>query len=369
MTGGVATRGLACLGLLTVLAAAEVRADTPLFESHAIIDLAIPLDFKTLCRPRETPDCDYTPTTLDYIDEHGVEQSIAIEVKIRGGWRSLARNCSAPLLFIRFNETETADTPFQGQSVLPLTTHCGQGLSIEESKVRQTRSTWEQYLLKEYLAHELYNVITGVSIHARLVRMTYPNPDKPGRKIENYAFFTEHFESVARRNGYELLPRGEFNPEKLDLHAASRVALFQFMIGNTDWSIVRERNIALLQKPDDGQVPLPYDFDMSGLVNAHYAGPPPSLPIDEVLERYYLGFCGPEAGLDTLFAHYLSKQNDLLATAESIPGLNRKSQKTTRQFLMDFFEVLHSEDLRTEQIVNHCQPWPPGLTDHTSLLD
>jgi len=369
LIGGVVTRVRACLCLFAALAAAQVHADTLLFESHAIMDLAIPLDFGTLCRPRKTPDCDYTPTTLDYIDEHGVEQSIPIEVKIRGGWRSLSRNCSAPLLFIRFDEAETADTPFQGQSLLPLTTHCGQGLSIEEFKVRQTRSTWEQYLLKEYLAHELYNVITGVSLHARLVRMTYPNPDKPGRKIRNYAFFTEHFESVARRNGDELLPRGEFKHEKLDLHAASRVALFQFMIGNTDWSIVRERNITLLQKPDGGQVPLPFDFDMSGLVDAHYAGPPPSLPIDEVQERYYLGFCGPEAGLDALFALYLSKQEDLLATAKSIPGLNRKSLKSTRRFLEEFFRILQSEDLMTEQIVNHCQPWPPGPTDHTSVLD
>jgi len=322
-----------------------------------------------LCRPRETPDCDYTSTVLEYVDEHGKKQSLPVEIKIRGGWRSLERNCSAPLLFIRFDPKDTADTPFQNQSVLPLTTHCGQGLSIEATRFRQYQSDWEQNLLKEYLVHRLYNVITLVSLDARLVRMTYPNPEKPDRKIVNYAFFTEHFESVAARTGAEVLSRGSFDHTKLDRYAAERLALFQFMIGNTDWSIVRERNIVLLQKPDGSQVPLPYDFDMSGLVDAHYAGPPPSLPIDDVRERYYLGFCSPGVDMDGLFGFYLAKRKALLAMAHALPQIDRKSQKSIRKFLDEFFEVLESGDLRSEQIVNHCQPWPPGSTDHTSVLD
>jgi hypothetical protein len=334
-----------------------------------VLELSLPIDFRTLCRPRETPDCDYTPTVLQYVDEHGKQQSIPVELMIRGGWRSLARNCSAPLLFIRFDEAQIADTPFQGQSVLPLTTHCGQGLSISAAKIRQYRSTWEQNLLKEYLVHRLYNVITDVSLDARLVRMTYPNPNKPKRKIVNYAFFTEHFESVASRNDAVLLPRGSFDHEKLDQSSAARVALFQYMIGNTDWSIVRERNIALLQKTDGSQVPLPYDFDMSGLVDAEYAGPAPSLPIDDVRERYYLGFCRPADELAPLFTDYLDRQEALIDMVATSPELDRKSRKSTRKFLADFFDTLQSDQLRSEQILNHCQPWPPGPTDHTSILD
>ncbi len=341
-------------------------ADTPLFESHAVLNLTIPVDFSTLCRPRETPDCDYTQTVMEYVDEHGVMQSIPIGVKIRGGWRSLTRNCSAPLLFIRFDEKDTAETPFQGQSVLPLTTHCGKGLSIAESSVRQSRTTWEQYLLKEYLAHRLYNVITDVSLNARLVKMTYPNPKKPARKIRNYAFFTEHFESVAARNGFNLLPRGSFNPEKLSHDAAARLALFQFMIGNTDWSVSGERNIVLLGEPDGSQVPLPYDFDMAGLVDAHYAGPAPGLPIDEVQERHYLGYCEPETQLAPLFSDYLAKEDTLLKMPGTIPDLDRGSRKSSRRFLEEFFSVLASDELRTRQILDRCQPWPPDITDQNT---
>jgi hypothetical protein len=343
----------------------QVDAKSPLFSSHSVMELTIPLDFKTLCRPRETPDCDYTPTVLEYENDQGRKHSIPIEVRIRGGWRSLTKNCSAPLLFIRFSEQGTTGTPFEHQDLLPLTTHCGQGLSLESAhEAGQRHSTWEQYLLREYLVHRLYNVLTDFSLKARLVHMTYPNPDKPGRKIRNYAFFTEHFKSMAGRTSTELLPRGSFDAEILDARSADVHALFQFMIGNTDWSIVRQRNIILVRQADGTHVPAPYDFDMSGLVDAHYAGPAPGLPINDVRKRYYLGFCHPETNWDALFTTYLEKQATLQTLVADVPDLNKKSRKSVNRYLEKFFDILHSDEERTEHIVQACQTWPPSRIDH-----
>ncbi len=361
-------RLLICWSFLAI-ASADACAEAPLFSSHELMEISIPLDFKSLCRPREDPNCDYAPTTLEYLDGMGMVGSIPIEVIIRGGWRALAKNCSAPLLFIRFDKNSTLGTPFEGQTLLPLTTHCGQGLSVEAAKVRQRRSTWEQYLLKEYLAHRLYNEITEVSLGARLVRISYLNPDRPGRKVINYAFFTEHFASVAERSGHELKDRGQFNPGDLDLQAADLLALFQFMIGNTDWSIARERNITLLYAPDGTQVPLPYDFDMSGLVNAQYAGPAPGLPIDEVTKRYYLGYCHPGLDWIALSEHYLSRKMALQSLVNETPGLDNKSTKSTQRFLQGFFDILQSPKLREEKIARTCQPLPPSYTNHTTPWD
>jgi len=354
------SRFLASMCAIAGLAAGNVLADTLLFDSHDVLHLSIPVDFKTLCRPREDPDCDYTSTVLDYVDEHGVSQSLPIELKIRGGWRSLTKNCSAPLLFIRFDQETTGDTPFDGQSMLPLTTHCGQGLSIEAARSRVSPSQWEQYLLREYLAHLLYNEITDLSIKARLVRMTYPNPRKPRQKIVNYAFFTEHFESVASRNNAVVLDRHSFDAAKTDLQAANRVALYQFMIGNTDWSITSERNITLLQDEDGRQLPLPFDFDMSGLVNARYAGPSPDVPIDKVTERYFLGFCNPEANWKQLFNTFTSRQEALLASIDRVPDFDKNSIRASQRYLEKFFKVLHSEPDRNYEIIGRCQSWPPN---------
>jgi len=72
------------------------------------------------------------------------------------------------------------------------------------------------------------------------------------------------------------------------------VYIFQFLMGNTDWSIPAGHNIKMIKskKPLD-QLPyvIPYDFDNAGIVNANYAAPDETLPIKSVRERLYRGFC------------------------------------------------------------------------------
>ena len=343
-----------------------VHSGPPLFESNSLMDISLPVDFSSLCRPREDNECDFSPTEMCYTEAGGETRTIPVEIKVRGGWRSLTRNCSAPLLWVRFDQEQAVGTPFEDQGLLPLTTHCGTGLSLESMSARTNRTDWEQYLLKEYLGHRLYTELTDMSIRARLMTITYPNPEQKGRAIRNYAFFTEHFDSVAERNHAERLPRPGFDHESLDVRSADILALFQFMIGNTDWSVTRERNIVLMRTESESQSPVPYDLDMSGLVNAPYAGPAPGLPIDGVTDRYYLGFCHPDIDWDELFEYFTSRRDSLLALVDEVPGLGRNSARQTRSYLEKFFEILGDENERNEQIVESCQPWPPSSIDHTT---
>lgn len=284
-----------------------------------------------------------------------------IEIRIRGGWRALSSNCVVPLLFVRFPDQKTEGTPFEGQSSLPLTTHCGRSNPFEGySKY----VNYEQYLLKEYLAYRLYNQLTDTSLRTRLVRITYANPDKLDKTFTNYAFFTEHFRSLAERSEAKLLPRQSFDHQILDTRSADIIALFQFMIGNTDWSIVRQRNTIIIQPENGLQVPVPYDLDMSGLVNAPYAGPPPALPIDEVTDRYYLGFCHPEIDWNGLFDEFLARKDALLSLPGEVPGLYKRERIAMQRYLANFFNILNSQKRREEMIINACHPWPPSPVDH-----
>lgn len=340
-----------------------------LFDENKVIDVTIPVHFKDLCRPREDENCDFIATTLEYRGADDEPHTLPVEIKVRGGWRSLTKNCSAPLLWIRLDKDAAQGTVFQGQSLLPLTTHCGQGLSLEALQNRPPRTAWEQYLIKEYLGQRIYQLFTDVSLRSRLVKIHYMDPDKPNRVIHNYAYFTEHFDSMAERHNTVRLDRGSFDYEKLDNQAADVLALYQFMIGNTDWSIVRQRNTVLVETEKGKQIPVPYDLDMSGLVNAHYAGPAPGLPIDSVTERYYLGFCHPELDWDGLFGAFREREAAVYTLTTEIPGLNEKSSDTTRQFLEEFYAILHSREAREEYIINACKPWPPSSVDHTTPLD
>ena len=355
--------------VIYVLCSSSVSADSPasrLFDSHSPLNLSLPVNFKTLCRPRETSDCDYTPTKLEIEDENGATQSIPVEIRIRGGWRSLSENCNVPLLFIRFSGQHTAGTPFEGQSLLPLTTHCGKFHGLDNPIAARRSGSYEKVLLREYLGYRLYNLITDASLKVRLVRINYENPEKSRRVISSYAFFTEHFDSLAARRKAELLPRFSFDHETIDTHSADILALYQFMIGNTDWSIVRQRNTILVQSPGGKQVPVPYDLDMSGLVNAHYAGPAPGLPIDNVRDRYYLGFCHPGIDWTSLFYEFRNMQSALLALPGEIPELGKTEQKSAVRYLEKFFTILNTAEQAEKKIIKACKPWPPSPVDHTT---
>jgi len=216
------------------------------------------------------------------------------------------------------------------------------------------------------MGYRLYELMTDMSVQVRLVRIRYPKPDNSGHTIQNYAFFAEHFDSVAARNDAELLRRGSFDIERLDARAAGIFALFQYMIGNTDWSIDDERNTALIKMQDQEQVPLPYDMDLSGLVNTHYAAPSPGLPIEDVRDRYYLGFCHSDADWEWLIEKFDAQRQTILAMADDIPGFSRQSKKSTSRFLEKFFNILDSKEKVREKIVDTCQPWSTPTAGSTA---
>lgn len=336
---------------------AETRVPL-LFESDSVMELTLTVNFDDLCRPSESPDCDYTPTVLTYRDEAGQQVPVPVSIRRRDGWRSMQTNCQIPTLFVRFSEQDAIGTPFEGQTSLAMNSHCGKGISPENIRSPKLPDDFERYVINEYLGYRLYNLITQVSLRPQLARITYINPDEPRQNFTHDAFFVEHFESLARRLNAELLPPNSFDPDRLDKDAADQMALFQYMVGNTDWSIVNQDNVILLLFPDGKQVPVLFDLDMSGLVNAHYAFPNPDLPIKSVTERYFMGFCHPETDWDALFTRFALLEDADRALLAQIPGLGGGDRRIVSAYLDTFFKTLNSPEAREREIVNACRPWP-----------
>jgi len=338
--------------LLASLAAAPVTAqESPLFADHQVISMRMSVDLSNLCRPREDENCTYSPSTLVYEAPDGEERSLSIEVRVRGGWRALRENCAVPPLFLRFPVEGTPGGLFAEQNVLPLSTHCRSEVSFDGTSV-----DFEQYVLKEYLSYRLYNLLTDKSLQARLVHMTYANPTDPSDSVQRYAFFSEHFDSLAARHNSEVLFDDSYSPAQSGLMDLNLLALFNYMIGNTDWSITRRHNVVVLRAPDGTITPVPFDMDMSGLVNAAYAAPAPNLPIDDVRRRWFLGFCRPDTDWDALFAHFQSKQDDMLQLIDDVPALIVAEHRSTTRFIEQFFGILDSPRRRQRSIVGRCQP-------------
>ncbi len=352
--------GLFGIGL--VIASAVCVADEPgLFTDHQVLKLSLLVDFDKLCRPRDDDNCEFTPTTMVYETSAGEKRNVPVEIRIRGGWRALRENCTVPPLFVRFSATETEGTPFAGQDLLPITTHCRSTTHFDKSRGISARTSatsstdYEQYVLKEYLGYHLFNLLSDVSLRVRLAHIAYQHPQKASRTVERYAFFTEHFESVAARHDATLLARGNYDPEYIDRTQYEILALYHFMIGNTDWSVVRQRNTILIALPDGTQLPALYDLDMSGLVNADYATP-------DMRQRLFQGFCPIATNWQPLFTYFQARRDDMFATVDAIPGLSQTNRKNTRRYLQKFFDILDSPKERKKNIIDDCQVWPTPPT-------
>ena len=108
---------------------------------------------------------------------------------------------------------------------------------------------------------------------------------------------------IGKRLGLDKARVAENRFEELDQPATALYELFQLLISNHDYSVLKGpegsyccHNSVMYTREESAEkrIPIPYDFDMSGFVNANYAAPPSHLPIRLVRTRFYRGLCQPD---------------------------------------------------------------------------
>ena len=332
--------------VLASSAPAEAAAGTEasaqrLFDRAEALEMALVFDRRALCRNPQLAQCADLPATLVYRDAAGREQRVTVALRTRGRYRADTVQCELPALFV-FLTGDTRDTLFAGESMLPLTTHCSR------------EGEYEQYLLKEYWAYRIYEALASKSLRVRLVRMTYRDAEGRFEPIERYAFFTEHFESFALRHAAVVRSEEVFDPRTADAHEITTFDLFQYAIGNTDWSAVRGHNVLRVENGAGLVTPVPFDFDFSGLVDAEYATVPPELSIRSVRQRAFRGLCDPATDWDAAFAYFAARRVDVLQLADEIP-LQPRQRARAVVFLEEAFATFASPERRRTLIVEKCR--------------
>jgi hypothetical protein len=330
-----------------VLQARRVEADSRrLFKEIEPFTFTLTGDFNALNKERSPNNKKMFPATLTVEDAKG-PQDIPVKIGSRGHFRLMSRNCDfVPIRLDLPSTGETAGTVFEGQTNLKLGTHC-----------RGDRE-YDNYTLKEYLTYRLFNLVTPLSFRARLARATYVDA-KTKKTIGNrYAIFVEHENDVARRFGGRIveLPRIQF--KDLDAPTLNRMMLFEYMIGNTDFSIWALHNVRIVQDRNRQLFPVPYDFDLSGLVHAPYAAPDPRIGLRSVLDRLYRGPCRSVDEFDETAAAFRAARADMFTLLESMRDLNQQSRSEAKEYLESFFRAIDKPDSIKRQFVNGCKAQP-----------
>ncbi len=314
------------------------RRPARLFRDEAPLAITLASNFRELFRDRDTLTVRRDSATITFPGEAG-PVTLPVQLATRGHFRLRSSSCEFPPIRVFFEKESVKKTLFGGDASLKLVTHCNRA------------ERYEQNLLLEHGIYRAYNRLTELSHRSRLARVTYADTKDPSRSITRYGFFLEDDDDMARRNGGQLLPivggeMHEMDPAQLDL-----VTVFQYLIGNTDWSVVMIHNIRLVQV--EGHpffLPVAYDFDWSGVVNAPYARPDQKLGTKRVRERVYRGMCRPMEELEPTLAKIMERRDTIRDAFATLPDLDPKRLEDVLRYLDEGFRTIgRPQDFKYEQ--------------------
>lgn len=295
------------------------------FESEDIINITVKADFTAVRADRDRTNNDYHQATI-LMPEGDDTLHIPVQIKTRGNFRLKSENCDFPPLRFNFKTRDVLKTVFEGQDKLKLVTHC-----------RDTSVEMQQTMLREFLVYKLYNNISENSLRVRLVKVRYIDINY-GEQLNKYAFFIESVEQMAERLGMEQIEMANLTQEQLVEDNILNIALFNYMIGNTDWSIPKLHNVALLRNDRHAPpVAVPYDFDMSEFVDACYMK---VYMGRELLENRYKGKKVPIESLEKAVNHYQERKIDLINTILNFEPLNLEAKQECLKLIDSFYQVL-----------------------------
>ncbi len=342
---GLALAAFPLLGQALDAGASAPDADmAPLFASDAPLRVTITADFDVLEGDRGD-DAPERPASVELDDGVVLEANL----RTRGNFRRERSNCLMPPLRLNLKKRQVEGTVFEGEDKLKIVGNCRPG-----------RRSYEVLVLREYLAYRILQTITQEAFRVRLAEITYVDESQRFDRRTEFAFFIEDDDILAARlkaTVFDLEEGRNLAPQALSVASATRLAIFQYMIGNTDWSEVAGHNVELLERSGIA-IGIPYDFDFSGLVDAPYATPAPDVGLRDVRERRYLGWCRPPGVAEALVPEFRAARDEVVRVVQGFEGLEQGERQKMLDYLSPFFDSIESTDRARGAFLRLCRRLP-----------
>jgi hypothetical protein len=322
-------------------AAYETTFEKDLFGSDEILSITLKGNIRQLLNDRADKPTPHS-ITLSYRDKDSSEVNIPVQMKTRGHFRKLAGNCKYPPLQISFPaDVNRLSSVFSGQKKLKLVMPC----------------SGDEYVIREWLVYKIYNLITPKSFRARLVRIGLIDTKNRKQQVPFYGFLIEDEKNMAVRNK-AIVVEQKLRPEETKQDAFLTMAIFQYLVGNTDWSVQYLQNIKLLKTDSFPQlITVPYDFDHSGIVNAPYAHPAEELLMRSVQERRYRGYCVKDMKLfERPIALFNRAKSDIYKLYTKNDLLDEKYIKSVTKYLDEFYATINDPKSWQKDFAYPCDP-------------
>ncbi|MFK8008525.1 MAG: hypothetical protein AB8H03_19355 [Saprospiraceae bacterium] len=267
------------------------------------------------------------PGLLTFLDSEGNLQNWKVDVKARGVFRRY--NCpEMPPIKLNFKKSDLKEKGLSKFDDYKIVTHCMEDYESAKAVV-----------LKEYLAYKYYNSITDNSFRVQLLKINYVD-SKTGIIRQHFGFIIEDFALLRDRVGAEKCknPLG-ISKEEVNREEYKKLALFQYMIGNSDWSLRQVRNVKIMILGGK-YVVVPYDFDFAGLVLAPYARVNSDYGLTSLRERVYLGFEEDLEDIEAVKKRFRKRKGRFKRKTKYLSLLHKVHKKSVLIYLKSFYKNL-----------------------------
>jgi hypothetical protein len=312
-----------------------------LFGSFEPLEITITSDFKAVMRDRDPQSTKTFPATITFPD-NGSSVTLPLQIRTRGHSRRLRQTCDFAPLRLEFPKEEARKTMFEGYGPIKLGTHC------------RAVTEFEQYVLREYTVYRMYNLLTPYSFRARLAKVVYVDPGQKKTIASRYGVFIEDDDDVAKRMSGRISARPGLMFHNAHAETMVLMTLFEYMIGNTDMSMIKQHNVVIVQVPGT-YYPVPYDFDYSGLVDAAYAvADTKAFGIQSVRDRLYRGPCKTAAELEPFFVKLRAAKPDIMALFDALPDMTANYRKDAQKYLEEFYRTIDRPNAAKAAFIDNC---------------
>lgn len=327
--------------------AAVISSDTfstsiDMFEVSTPMDITLTYDMKAFQRDKNKDEYRDVHFLYQFTDSVAIEHTLRI--KPRGQFRK--SHCSYAPFWLNIRKADIVNENLQEVKRLKVVTQCRGG------------KDYSDYVLKEFLAYRIYNLLSPVSFRVRLVHMKYIDTGRKNKESDSWAFMIEPEEMLAERNDGVVIKNDELSMHYMRAAEMDLAALFHYMIGNPDYSITGRHNMKILGLPGYGSLgytPVPYDFDYTGLVDADYAIPGENLGISSVRQRYFLGPCREDQEFQIAIDHINSHREEILELVEEFPYLSERHKNDMIGYLEDFFSSASGPNFIGSKLKSTCR--------------
>lgn len=331
------------LGLFTITITSQAQTvvdSIKFFTDDQLIEMSLTTDIKNLQKEKRINVYQPANVSLHFPDSTAITEDISLCA--RGHMRRAY--CTIPPIMLNFRNP--ASPLLNPLGKLKLVIGCG------------TSGDDEQLILKEFLCYKIYNLLEEKSFRARLVKINYTDTKGKMKPFSQYAFILEDDGDMARRNNCKKGADRTIPNDGTDRSLMTKVALFEYFISNTDWSVPGNHNIKFIYSKKNTQAlpyPVPYDFDHSGLVNADYAKPSEIIGTETVTERVYRGFPRSMEELETEFDVFRKQKDNIYSLINNFTLLKERTRKNIISYLEEFYKTINSKNEAKSTFIDNAR--------------